>query len=47
MSSKLKKLKLIGYETEVPTHVQPAECQQRCSYGIDHTDAPIDKKFSN
>lgn len=29
-----------GYEIEAINHVQPEECQQQCSYDIDHKDAP-------
>ena len=32
---------LFGYEIKVPSHALPEGCQQQCSYGIDHMDAPI------
>lgn len=45
MFTQLYESMLLGYETKVLSHVQPAKYQQQCSYDIGHMDGPAkDKK---
>lgn len=47
MFTQLYESMLLGYETKVLSHVQPAKYQQQCSYDIGHMDGPAKDKKEN